>query len=117
MRNFIVENFKYLMPIIIGILLFVIISDMINMTNGMSKEDRKRIEMINNDINTMLKYQKQLDQKITNYNVGILKIDSTITNIKFKKEVVTIYYQQKSEDIKNSNIKQIDSLLRSRYKY
>ena len=117
MRNFIVENFKYLMPIIIGILLFVIISDMINMTNGMSKEDRKRIEMINNDINTMLKYQKQLDQKITNYNICILKIDSTITNIKFKKEVVTIYYQQKSESIKNSNIKQIDSLLRSRYKY
>jgi hypothetical protein len=117
MRNFIVENFKYLIPIIIGILLFVIISDMINMTNGMSKEDRKRIEMINNDINTMLKYQKQLDQKITNYNIGILKIDSTITNIKFKKEVVTIYYQQKSEAIKNSNIKQIDSLLRSRYKF
>ena len=34
-----------------------------------------------------------------------------------KKEVVNNYYQQKGNEIKNSNAKQVDSLLRSRYNF
>jgi septal ring factor EnvC (AmiA/AmiB activator) len=117
MRNFLSQNFKYFMPVIIAILLCVIIADMINTSNGMSKQDKKRIEQLDKDINSMIEYQKQLDEKITEYNKEILKIDSTISNIKVKKEVVNNYYEQKGKEIKNSNAKQVDSLLRSRYNF
>ena len=78
---------------------------------------KKRIEQLDKDINSMIEYQKQLDEKITEYNKEILKIDSTISNIKVKKEVVNNYYEQKGKEIKNSNAKQVDSLLRSRYNF
>jgi septal ring factor EnvC (AmiA/AmiB activator) len=117
MREFLSQNFKYFMPVIIAILLCIIIGDMINTSNGMSKQDKKRIEQLDKDINEMMEYQKKLDEKITKYNEEIQKIDSTISNIKVKKEVVNNYYQQKGEEIKNANVKQVDSLLRLRYKF
>jgi septal ring factor EnvC (AmiA/AmiB activator) len=117
MREFLSQNFKYFMPAIIGMLICLIVYDMFNTSNGMSKQDKKRIEQLDKNINEMIQYQKKLDEKITKYNEEIQKIDSTISNIKVKKEVVNNYYQQKGEEIKNANVKQVDSLLRSRYKF
>ena len=117
MRKFLSENFKYIMTPILIFLIGLLIYDLTSKDNGMSKEDKKRIEQLDKDINSMIEYQKQLDEKITEYNKEILKIDSTISNIKVKKEVVNNYYQQKGTEIKNSNAKQVDSLLRSRYNF
>jgi len=117
MRKFLSENFKYIMVPILLILIGLLIYDLTSKDNGMSKEDKKRIEQLDKDINSMIEYQKQLDEKITEYNKEILKIDSTISNIKVKKEVVNNYYEQKGKEIKNSNAKQVDSLLRSRYNF
>jgi uncharacterized protein YlxW (UPF0749 family) len=117
MRKFLSENFKYIMAPILILLIVVMIYDLTNDDNGMSEEDKKRIEQLDKDINSMIEYQKQLDEKITEYNKEIKKIDSTISNIKVKKEVVNNYYQQKGTEIKNSNAKQVDSLLRSRYNF
>ncbi len=117
MRKFLSENFKYIMTPILLILIGLLIYDLTSKDNGMSKEDKKRIEQLDKDINSMIEYQKQLDEKITEYNKEILKIDSTISNIKVKKEVVNNYYEQKGKEIKNSNAKQVDSLLRSRYNF
>jgi septal ring factor EnvC (AmiA/AmiB activator) len=117
MRKFLSENFKYIMALILLFLIGLLIYDLTSKDNGMSKEDKKRIEQLDKDINSMIEYQKQLDKKITEYNKEILKIDSTISNIKVKKEVVNNYYEQKGKEIKNSNAKQVDSLLRSRYNF
>jgi uncharacterized protein YlxW (UPF0749 family) len=117
MRSFLSENFKYIMTAIMVVLIGLFIYDLTSKDNGMSKEDRKRIEQLDKDINSMIEYQKKLDEKITEYNKEIMKIDSTISNIKVKKEVVNNYYQQKGNEIKNSNAKQVDSLLRSRYNF
>ena len=117
MRKFLSENFKYIMVPILLFLIGLLIYDLTSKDNGMSKEDKKRIEQLDKDINSMIEYQKQLDEKITEYNKEILKIDSTISNIKVKKEVVNNYYEQKGKENKNSNAKQVDSLLRSRYNF
>lgn len=117
MRSFLSENFKYIMAVIMIVLIGLFIYDLTSKDNGMSKEDKKRIEQLDKDINSMIEYQKKLDEKITEYNKEIMKIDSTISNIKVKKEVVNNYYQQKGNEIKNSNAKQVDSLLRSRYNF
>jgi hypothetical protein len=47
----------------------------------------------------------------------LLRLRNEISNIKIKKEVVNNYYQQKGNEIKNSNSKQIDSLLQLRYNF
>ena len=117
MRSFLSENFKYIMTAIMVVLIGLFIYDLTSKDNGMSKEDKKRIEQLDKDLNSMIEYQKKLDEKITEYNKEIMKIDSTISNIKVKKEVVNNYYQQKGNEIKNSNAKQVDSLLRSRYNF
>lgn len=117
MREFLSKNFKYIITPILIILIGVMIYDIASKDNGMSNEDKKRLEQLDKDINHMIEYQKQLDVKIEVYNKEIEKVDSVITNIKIKKEVVNNYYQQKGEEIKNADVKQIDSLLRSRYKF
>jgi hypothetical protein len=117
MREFLSKNFKYIITPILIILIGIMIYDIASKDNGMSKEDKKRLEQLDKDINHMIEYQKQLDVKIEVYNKEIEKVDSVITNIKIKKEVVNNYYQQKGEEIKNADVKQIDSLLRSRYKF
>jgi uncharacterized protein YlxW (UPF0749 family) len=117
MREFLSKNFKYIITPILIILIGVMIYDIASKDNGMSNEDKKRLEQLDKDINHMIEYQKQLDVKIEIYNKEIEKVDSVITNIKIKKEVVNNYYQQKGEEIKNADVKQIDSLLRSRYKF
>jgi hypothetical protein len=117
MRKYLSKNFKYIMIPILIILIGILIYDIASKDNGMSKEDKIRLEQLDKDINNMIDHQKQLDVKIEIYNKEIEKVDSVITNIKIKKEVVNNYYQQKGEEIKNADVKQIDSLLRSRYKF
>jgi chromosome segregation ATPase len=91
--------------------------DLLKPSNGMTKEDLKKIEQIDKDINLLIENQKKLDESINEYKKEIEKIDSTISNIKVKKEVVNNYYEQKGKEIKDANVKQVDSLLRSRYKF
>jgi uncharacterized protein YlxW (UPF0749 family) len=117
MRKYLSKNFKYIITPILIILIGILIYDMSSKDNGMSQEDKKRLEQLDKDINSMIEHQKQLDVKIDTYNKEIEKVDSVISNIKIKKEVVNNYYQQKGEEIKNADVKQIDSLLRSRYKF
>ena len=47
----------------------------------------------------------------------IEKIDSTINNIRVEKKTINNYYDKKSEDIRSSSTKQVDSLFKVRYKY
>ena len=64
MRSFLSENFKYIMTAIMVVLIGLFIYDLTSKDNGMSKEDRKRIEQLDKDINSMIEYQKKLDEKI-----------------------------------------------------
>jgi uncharacterized protein YlxW (UPF0749 family) len=117
MREYLSKNFKYIMIPILILIIGILIYDIASKDNGMSQEDKKRLEQLDKDINSMIEHQKQLDIKIGEYNKEIEKVDSVISNIKVKKEVVNNYYQQKGEEIRNADVKQIDSLLRSRYKF
>jgi septal ring factor EnvC (AmiA/AmiB activator) len=117
MRKFLSDNFKYVLVFVVAILIYVLILDLTKPSNGMTKEDLKKIEQIDKDINLLIENQKKLDESINEYKNEIKKIDSTISNIRIKKEVVNNYYEQKGKEIKDANVKQVDSLLRSRYKF
>ena len=117
MRKFLNDNFKYILIVVGAVVLYVLLLDLMKSSNGMTKEDLKKIEQIDKDINLLIESQKKLDESINEYKKEIEKIDSTISNIKVKKEVVNNYYEQKGKEIKDANVKQVDSLLRSRYKF
>jgi septal ring factor EnvC (AmiA/AmiB activator) len=117
MRKFLNDNFKYILIVVGAVVLYVLILDLMKPSNGMTKEDLKKIEQIDKDINLLIESQKKLDESINEYKKQIEKIDSTISNIKVKKEVVNNYYEQKGKEIKDANVKQVDSLLRLRYKF
>jgi septal ring factor EnvC (AmiA/AmiB activator) len=117
MKEFLKYNFKYIIIFVGVVLVYFLLMDLMTPSNGMSKEDLKKIEQIDKDINLLIESQKKLDESINEYKKEIEKIDSTISNIKVKKEVVNNYYEQKGKEIKDANVKQVDSLLRSRYKF
>lgn len=117
MKTFFDTNFKYIITIIVLIWLTFNIVDMFTRTNGMSQNDKERIEKLNQEIVVLIENQKKLDESINSYKQEITKIDSNISNIKIKKEVVNNFYGQKQKEIKDANTKQIDSMFRSRYNY
>ena len=117
MKEFLKYNFKYIIIFVGVVLVYFLLMDLMTPSNGMSKEDLKKIEQIDKDINLLIESQKKLDESINEYKKEIEKIDSTISNIKVKKEVVNNYYEQKGKEIKDANVKQVDSLLRLRYKF
>lgn len=117
MKTFFDTNFKYIITIIVLIWLTFNIIDMFTRTNGMSQNDKERIEKLNQEIVVLIENQKKLDESINSYKQEITKIDSNISNIKIKKEVVNNFYGQKQKEIKDANTKQIDSMFRSRYNY
>ena len=117
MKKFLNDNFKYILIVVGVVVLYVLLLDLMKPSNGMNREDIKKIEQINKDINLLIESQKKLDESINEYKKQIEKIDSTISNIKVKKEVVNNYYEQKGKEIKDANVKQVDSLLRLRYKF
>ena len=117
MKKFLSDNFKYILIVVGVVVLYVLLLDLMKSSNGMTKEDLKKIEQIDKDIHLLIESQKKLDESINEYKKEIEKIDSTISNIKVKKEVVNNYYEQKGKEIKDANVKQVDSLLRLRYKF
>ena len=117
MKGFLKYNFKYILIFVGVVLVYFLLMDLMTPSNGMSKEDVKKIEKIDKDINLIIGNQKKLDESIEKYKENIRKIDSTISNINFKKEVVNNYYEIKGKEINNADAKQIDSLLRLRYKF
>ena len=82
----------------------------------MSELDKYKLNEINQNIEKLKNLQNTLNDSLFVYQEKIDQIDNKINNIKIETNQVNNYYTQKKEEIKNSTNKQIDSLLRGRYK-
>jgi chromosome segregation ATPase len=84
----------------------------------------KKISMLNSTIYSLnsemdeLKREKII-QKESEYTLKkeIMKLNTEISKIRIKKTVVNNFYEEKTEEIKILNAKEVDSILRKRYKY
>jgi chromosome segregation ATPase len=83
----------------------------------MTKNDKQRIEKIDQDIKLLIEGQKKLNDSINTYKNEIVKVNSNISKIQFKKEIINHYYGQKQKEIRDADAKQIDSMFRLRYNY
>ena len=54
MRKFISDNFKYILIVVGVVVLYVLLLDLMKSSNGMTKEDLKKIEQIDKDINLLI---------------------------------------------------------------
>lgn len=76
-----------------------------------------KLDQIDKNIDSLKKIQLKLSDSISVYKKQIEKIDSNISNIRIQKNTINNYYEIKEEEIKGYNKRQIDSLLKVRYKY
>jgi hypothetical protein len=117
MKNFLTQNFRYIIYGVIAILGFYLISVLMNPKTDMNELDKYKLDQLNQSIKDITETQKKLDSTIQNYNQELLKIDSTISLVKNQKTIIKEYYKEKGEEIDGMTITQLDSLFHKRYKY
>ena len=117
MKEFLIKNWKTITLTILGAIFVYLLVRVFTPTPDMSELNKYKLEQIDKHINEMKTLQKSLSDSIQVYQHKIDEIDDKISNIKVEKKEVNNFYTQKREEIKNADKKQIDSLLRSRYKF
>ena len=117
MKNFLITNWKNIILGILGVIFVYLLVRVFTPTSGVSELNKYKLEQIDNKIKELKTMQKSLTDSIQSYQNKIIGIDGKISKIKIEKNEVNNYYVEKEEEIKNADRKQIDSLLRSRYKF
>lgn len=117
MREFIIKNWKNITLGILGVIFVYLLVRVLTPAPDMSELNKYKLEQIDKHIEEMKNMQKSLSDSIQFYQSKIVEIDSKISKIKVEKKEVNNYYTQKKEEIKNADKRQIDSLLRNRYKF
>jgi septal ring factor EnvC (AmiA/AmiB activator) len=117
MKKFLIKNYKEILLIVFSCSIVFILTKLYSQTTDNSELIKYKLEQLDKNIDEVNQRQKELDTLILNYKKDIEKIDSTINNIRVEKKTINNYYDKKSQDIRNSSTKQVDSLFKSRYKY
>lgn len=117
MKNFITKNWKTITLTILGGIFIYLLVKVLTPAPDRSELNKYKLEQLDKHIMEMKNLQKSLNDSIQSYQMKISEIDKKISNIKIEKKEVNNFYTQKKEEIKNADKRQIDSLLRNRYKF
>jgi septal ring factor EnvC (AmiA/AmiB activator) len=117
MKKFIIKNWKTITLTVLGVIFIYLLVKVLTPTPDRSELNKYKLEQLDKHILEMKNLQKSLNDSIQSYQTKISEIDRKITNIKIEKKEVNNFYTQKKEEIKNADKRQIDSLLRNRYKF
>lgn len=117
MREFLKYNFKTIVQIVVVLLLVILLVRSFTTIPDRSELLKYKLNQIDKNVDSLKKIQLKLSDSLSIYKQQIEKIDSNIKNIKIEKKTINNYYELKGEEIKGYNKRQIDSLLRLKYKY
>jgi len=117
MREFFKYNFKTIVQIVVVLLLVILLVRSFTTIPDRSELLKYKLEQIDKNVDSLKKIQLKLSDSLSVYKKQIENIDNNIKNIRIEKKTINNYYELKEEEIKGYNKKQIDSLLRVRYKY
>jgi len=117
MREFLKYNFKTIVQIIVVLLLVILLVRSFTTIPDRSELLKYKLDQLDKNIDSLKKTQLKLSDSLSTYKKQIEKIDSSIKNIRIEKKTINNYYEVKEEEIKGYNKRQIDSLLRLKYKY
>jgi septal ring factor EnvC (AmiA/AmiB activator) len=116
-KEFLKYNFKTIIQITIVLLLVILLVRSFTSIPDRSELLKYKLDKIDQEINDLRKTQSILLDSLRSYKDEIKKIDNSISNIRLEKKTINNYYEIQSEKIKGLKRKEIDSLLRKRYKY
>ena len=117
MKEFLKYNFKSILQIFVVILLVILLVRSFTSTPDRSELLKYKLDKLNEEVNGLKETQKKLLDSLISYKKEIKKIDNSISNIRLEKKTINNYYEIQSEKIKGLKRKEIDSLLRKKYKY
>ena len=117
MKEFLIRNYSNIVQTLLGILLIFLLVRTFTPIPDNSELIKYKLEKIDEEVKSLSEQRKKIDESIKLYNEKIKKIDESISKIKIEKTVVNNYYELKKGQLSKSTAKQIDSLLRVRYKY
>lgn len=117
LKQFFITNYKNIILTLLGVLLVYLLIRTFTPTPDNSELIKYKLEKLDEEVKSIKEQRLKIDESIKLYNEKIKQIDSTISKIKVEKNVVNNYYEIKESKLSKSTAKQIDSLLRVRYKY
>ena len=117
MKEFVINNFQFIIQSIGTILLIVLLIRSCSPIEDRSELLQYKLDQLDIKIEDLNKQQKMLNDSIIGYKKEILKIDSTISRIKTDRKTINNYYEVQRDIILGYTAKQIDSALRIKYKY
>jgi septal ring factor EnvC (AmiA/AmiB activator) len=117
MKDFLKFNFKYILLAVFGVLLVYLLIRTFNKDTNNPELMEFKLNQIDNKIKTLNTKLDNYNDSILFYKKEIMKLNTEISKIRIKKTVVNNFYEEKTEEIKILNAKEVDSILRKRYKY
>ena len=117
MKEFLKFNFKYILITFFGVLLVYLLIRAFNKDTNNPELMEFKLNQIDNKIKTLNTKLDNYNDSILLYKKEIMKLNTEISKIRIKKTVVNNFYEEKTEEIKILNAKEVDSILRKRYKY
>ena len=117
MKVFFKTYYKEIIQVVLGLLLVFLIIKTFTPSPDKSELLKYKLEQLDQNINKIIRLQLQLNDSISSYKKDIKKIDENISKIKIEKTTINNFFEQKKEYIKGMDKKEIDSLLKQRYKY
>lgn len=117
MKEFVIKYFREILLVILVVTVTFLLIKIFTPAPDKSELLKYKLEQLDKKILETEKRQTELDKNIQSYKEDIKRIDENISNIRNQKTVINNYYENKKREIPGYNNKQIDSVLRTRYKY
>jgi len=116
-KEFLIRNYSNIILTLMGGLLIYLLVRTFTPIPDNSELVKYKLEKIDEEIKDLSEQRKKIDKSIELYNEKIKEIDESISKIKIEKTVVNNYYEIKENKLSKSTAREIDSLLKARYKY
>ncbi len=116
-KEFLIRNYSNIILTLMGGLLIYLLVRTFTPIPDNSELVKYKLEKIDEENKDLSEQRKKIDKSIELYNEKIKEIDESISKIKIEKTVVNNYYEIKENKLSKSTAREIDSLLKARYKY
>ena len=117
MKEFLLKYFREILLVLLLIVVIFLLVKIFTPAPDKSELLKYKIEQLDKKIQDTEKKQLELDKSIQQYKEDVRVIDEIINDIRNQKTIINNYYKNKEKEIPSYTNKQIDSILRKRYKY
>jgi hypothetical protein len=117
MKELFIKYFREILILVFGIIITLLLVGIFSPSNDNSELIKFKLDTLNKEIEELYKQQKGIDSLINKTNENIKLIDMQIDSVKIEKKTINNIFNINSNKIRNFDARQVDSLLRVRYRY